>query len=150
MDPSVVAAAGINVSSSSPITNDKISSPNINVVMLPFAATAAIIPLSNTQQVINLKLTNSNYMFWRMQMKSYLFGQGVFLFVDGSHSCPSLLDLSSYFFTASASFSAGPSQAFLIWKQQDQLILSALLSSLSIDVLDLVVDCPTTASVWVP
>jgi late competence protein required for DNA uptake (superfamily II DNA/RNA helicase) len=37
---------------------------------------------------------------------------------------------------------------FLSWKQQDQLILNALLSSFSIDVLHLVVDCPTTASVW--
>jgi hypothetical protein len=34
--------------------------------MLPSAATAAIIPLSNTQQVINLKLINTNYLFWCM------------------------------------------------------------------------------------
>jgi len=34
------------------------------------------------------------------------------------------------------------------WKQQDQLILNVVLSSLSIDVLHLVVDCPTLASVW--
>jgi hypothetical protein len=42
--------------------------------MAPSAATAVLIPLSNTQQVINLKLTNNNYLFWRMQMKSYLIG----------------------------------------------------------------------------
>ena len=74
--------------------------------------------------------------------------QGVFLFVDGSHSCPSPLDLSSHSTTASTNINFGPSQAFLTWKQQDQLILNTLLSSLSIDVLHLVVDCPTLASVW--
>jgi hypothetical protein len=31
--------------------------------MLPSAVTTAVIPLSNTQQVINLELTNSNYLF---------------------------------------------------------------------------------------
>jgi hypothetical protein len=138
MDPLVFAAAGINVNSSSPNTNVNASS----------AVIAAIIPLSNTQQVINLKLTNTNYLFWCMQIKSYLIGRGVFSFVDGSHSCPSPHDLSSDPSANSASFSFGPSQAFLTWKQQDQLILSSLLSSFSIDVLHLVVDFPTSASVW--
>jgi hypothetical protein len=30
--------------------------------------------LSNTQQIVSLKLTNINYLYWRMQMKSYLLG----------------------------------------------------------------------------
>ena len=38
-------------------------------------------------------------------------------------------------------------QFFLCWKQHDQLILSALLSSLSIEVLHLV-NCQTSSSVW--
>ena len=37
---------------------------------------------------------------------------------------------------------------FLTWKQQDQLILNALLLSFFIDVLHLMVDCSTLASVW--
>ena len=40
------------------------------------------------------------------------------------------------------------SQHFLHWKQHDQLILSALLLSLSMEVLHLVIDCPTSCSVW--
>jgi hypothetical protein len=47
-----------------------------------------IVSLSNTQQVISLKLTNTNYLYWQIQMKSYLIGQGIFYFVDGSLSCP--------------------------------------------------------------
>ena len=36
--------------------------------------TPSIIALSNTQQVVSLKLTNTNYFYWQMQMKPYLFG----------------------------------------------------------------------------
>jgi ABC-type uncharacterized transport system permease subunit len=51
--------------------------------------TPSFIALSNTHQVISLKLTTTNYLYWRMQMKPYLLGQCVFHFVEGSVSCPS-------------------------------------------------------------
>ena len=50
---------------------------------------ANIISLSHTHQVISLKLTNINYLYWRMQILPYLLGQGVFGFVDGSNTSPS-------------------------------------------------------------
>jgi hypothetical protein len=105
------------------------------------ASSVAIVSLSHTHQVIYLKLTNTNYLYWRMQMKPYFLGQGVFGFVDGSNSCPfpHILVVDGV--------SLQVSQHFLLWKQQDQLILSALLSSLSMEVLHLVVDCPTSRSV---
>ena len=76
-------------------------------------------------------------------MKPYLLGQGVFHFVDGSLSCPPAHPID-----ASAASSSTISPSFLCWKQQHQLILSALLSSLSVDVLHLVVDCSTSRCVW--
>jgi len=74
--------------------------------------TPAIVPVANTHQVVLLKLTNTNYLYWRMQMKPYLLGQGVFHFVDGLVSCPP-----SHIFdnSASSSFTIGP--FFLRWKQ---------------------------------
>jgi hypothetical protein len=78
-----------------------------------------------------------------MQMKPYLLGQGVFHFVDGSMPCPP-----SHIFYNSVGSSSIISPSFLRWKQQDQLILSALLSSLSVDVLHLVVNCSTSYCVW--
>jgi len=92
--------------------------------------TPAIVALSNTHQVVSLKLTNTNYLYWRMQMKPYLLGQGVFHFVDGSMSCPPSHVFDNF---VGPSFTISPS--FLHWKQQDQLILSALLSYLSMDIL---------------
>jgi hypothetical protein len=58
-------------------------------------------------------------------------------------SCPPSHVSDSYVGSSSA---INPS--FLRWKQQDQFILSALLSSLSMDVLHLVVDCQTSHCVW--
>jgi hypothetical protein len=78
-----------------------------------------------------------------MQMKPYLLGQGIFHFVDGSVSCPL-----SHVSDSSAGSSSTINPSFLHWKQQYQLILSALLSSLFVDVLHLVVDCSTSHCVW--
>lgn len=33
-----------------------------------------VVPLLNTHQIISLKLTNNNYLYWRMQMKPYFLG----------------------------------------------------------------------------
>jgi hypothetical protein len=76
-------------------------------------------------------------------MKPYLLGQGVFHFVDGSVLCPP-----SQVSDSSSGSSLAINPSFLRWKQHDQLILSALLSSLSMDVLHLVVDCQTSSCVW--
>ena len=104
------------------------------VIVVHLASVDAIFQLSNTYQVISLKLTNTNYLYWRMQMKSYLLGQGVFHFVDDSLSC------SSPNVVATDGISFQVNHSFLCWKQHGQLILSALLSSLSMDVLHLIVN----------
>jgi len=105
--------------------------------------TLAIVPFSNTHQVVSLKLTNTNYLYWRMQMRPYLLGQDVFLFVDGLVSCPP-----SHVSDSSDGSSSTINPSFLRWKTQDQLILSALLSFLSVDMLHLMVDCFTSHCVW--
>jgi hypothetical protein len=76
-------------------------------------------------------------------MKSYLLDQSVFHFVNGLVSGPP-----SHVSDNFTGFSLTINPSFLRWKQQDQLILSALLSSVSMDVLHLVVDCNTSQYVW--
>jgi len=58
------------------------------VAAIHIASVDTIVPLSNTHQVISLKLTNTNYLYWWMYMKPNHLGQGVFQFVDGLLSCP--------------------------------------------------------------
>lgn len=77
-----------------------------------------------------------------MQMKPYFLKQGVFNFVDDSLSCP------SPYVVATDVISLHVNHYFLRWKQQDYLILSALLFSFSMDVLHLVDDCQTLHFVW--
>jgi hypothetical protein len=77
------------------------------------ASTAAsIISVSHTHQVISLKLTNTNYLYWCLQMLSYLLGQGVFGFVDGSNTS------SSTHVLAHDGISLQVNPLFQIWKQQ--------------------------------
>jgi len=103
---------------------------------------AAIISLPNTQHVMSLKLSNTNFLYWRMQMKPFLLGQGMYSFVDGTSTCPP-----SHLESAAIS-SSSVNPVYLTWKQQDHLIMSALLSSLSMEVLHLVVDCNTSHDIW--
>jgi hypothetical protein len=142
-----VAASGVFSPQQQPPLAEHVSdsSSQVSAVPLPLMGThtSAIVPLSNTHQVVSLKLMNTNYLYWRMQKKPYLLGQGVFHFVDDSVPCPP-----SHIFDSSASSSSTISPSFLRWKQQDQLIFSALLSSLFVDVLHLVVDCSTSHCVW--
>ena len=71
---------------SSTLTNDSfLPYTVIDVATYPCSAIASF---SNTQQIISLKLTNTNYLHWRMYTKLYLLGQGDFHFVGGSFSCP--------------------------------------------------------------
>ena len=129
----------------SPIKQHHCSFSHVYVVPLHMMGTSTtfIIALSNTQQVVSLKLTNTNYLYWRMQMKPYLLSQGVFCFVDGSMSCPP-----SHVFYSSDGSSLAINPSFLHWKQYDQLILNTLLPSLSINVLHLMVECQTSSCIW--
>ena len=77
-----------------------------------------------------------------MQMKLYLIGQGIFHFVDGSLLCSP-----SYVIVVDG-YSLQTNPFFLRWKQKDQLILSALLSYLSMDVLHFVVNYETSHCIF--
>jgi hypothetical protein len=137
--PSMTAAT-----SGAPLAAAEIELPQTSSldVMTAMTKVSAIIPLPNTQQVISLKLSNTNFLYWRMQMKPFLLGQGVFPFVDGSLPCPPshVISVDTSLPTVNASY--------LSWKQQDHLLMSALLSSLSMEVLHLVVDCNTSHDIW--
>ena len=75
-------------------------------------------------------------------MLPYLLGQGVFDFVNGSNTYPSLHVLTEN------GTSLQVNLLFLRWKQHDQLILSALLSFLSMKVMHLVIGCQSSCSAW--
>lgn len=72
-------------------------------------------------------------------MIPYLRGQRLYGFVDGTSSSPSLC----------LPLSTTPNLACLQWLQQDQMILSALISSLTESFIAQVVGFSTARDVWV-
>ena len=84
-------------------------------------------------------------MLWKSQVISSIRANELEGFVDGSHVCP-----------PKAFMNAGPNRTTIttpnpeyhIWRKQDHILLSWLLSSLSERVLGTVVDCSTSCEVW--
>ena len=105
-----------------------------------------IIPHSLTQvhHLITIKLTRDNYLLWKAQIVPYLKGQHLFGFLDGTRLAP-LPVLTS---TADGAAQIIPNPEFQQWHLQDQMLLSALISSLSETILAHVVRCATARDVW--
>jgi hypothetical protein len=100
--------------------------------------------LTPIQHLITIKLHRDNYLLWKAQIVPYLKGQHLFGFLDGSQPAPSsFLPL-----TSTEIFEPTLNPAFLAWQSQDQMILSALISSLSEKILTYVVKCTTSREVW--
>jgi hypothetical protein len=94
--------------------------------------------------LITIKLTLDNYLLWKAQILPYLKGQHLFGFVDGTQTPPpQYLPLTT---TEPSHLRSNPK--FLLWQSQDHLILSALISSLSENILAYVVKCSTSHEVW--
>ena len=79
------------------------------IVYLPFMAATisfheAVVPISNTQQIISLKLSNTNFLYQIIQMKLHLLGQKVNSIVDGYFSYPFIYIASTNMFVYSQSF----------------------------------------------
>jgi hypothetical protein len=92
--------------------------------------------------LITIKLTRDNYLLWKAQIVPYLKGQHLFGYIDGSISPPPQFLIPT---TDLPQPETNPS--FLTWQSQDQLILSAFISSLSEHILAYVVKCPTSRDV---
>lgn len=94
-------------------------------------------PIPCFSHSISVKLTPYNYLLWKVQIIPYLCSQRLYKFINGSHPPPKpTLDNGS------------PNPEYDIWLQHDQLVMSALISSLSEPVITQVVVCTSTRTVW--
>jgi hypothetical protein len=105
-------------------------------------------PSPSVGHVINVKLTQENYLLWTAQILPYLRSQGLVGFVDGSNPAPSQ--------TIAVEPSAESGGRRLIinpeytaWYPQDQLVLSIINSSITEDVLATTVGASTVRAAWV-
>ncbi|GKE43776.1 retrovirus-related pol polyprotein from transposon TNT 1-94 [Tanacetum coccineum] len=100
-------------------------------------------PSVNFGHLIYVRLTRDNYLLWKAQFLQYLRGQRLLGYVDGTIECPpeTIID--------SSSNEGVINPAYQTWFQHDQMILSALLSSLTEEILGHVVFLSTSRDVWV-
>uniref|UniRef100_A0A2N9H277 Retrotransposon Copia-like N-terminal domain-containing protein n=1 Tax=Fagus sylvatica TaxID=28930 RepID=A0A2N9H277_FAGSY len=108
-------------------------------------STLSVLPTSTHLPVghhlVTIKLTRDNYLLWKAQIVSYLRGQHLFGFLDGSRLAP----LQSLTITTDGTSKLQPNPDFQAWLVQNQMILSALISSLTENILAYVVKCTTSS-----
>jgi hypothetical protein len=102
-----------------------------------------IAPPSNYGHFVTVKLTRDNYLLWQAQILPYLHSQCLIGYVTGAILCPSMT-------LPTANKTAPPvlNPAYEQWYEQDQAILSALLSSLSLEVMSQCLFLKTSKQVW--
>ncbi|XP_019173481.1 PREDICTED: uncharacterized protein LOC109169036 [Ipomoea nil] len=108
--------------------------------------------LSGAHHYITMKLTLKNYLFWRMQLLSFLRGQELLGFMDDSYPCPPATVLGAPSTGASTTTLAEvvpvANPAYHAWIKQDQTIVSLLVSSMADEVLHLALSQETSAEIW--
>ncbi|XP_019161977.1 PREDICTED: uncharacterized protein LOC109158518 [Ipomoea nil] len=108
--------------------------------------------LSSAHHFVSIKLTSRNFLFWRTQLIPFLRGQGILSYVDGETPCPPAIieavPASGDLVSAATSTVPAANPAYKAWIQQDQSILSLLMSSLSDEVMHLAVGRNTSREVW--
>jgi len=107
------------------------------------ASPAMSIPIQNVHHHIFEKLTQENYILWQFLMVSFLEGQNLFGYVDGTLPQPSKLIPNR----ASGLLVTNP--AYLPWYHQDRMIFSAIISTLSVETLPHVIGLSTSRDIWI-
>ena len=115
------------------------STPSSALSLLP---TPTHLPV--VHNLVIIKLTRDNYLLWKAQIVPYLRGQHLFGFLDNSRPAPP----QTLPVTTDDTTQPQPNPGHQTWLIQDQMILSALISSLSETVLAYVVKCTTSREVW--
>ncbi|KAK4424666.1 Retrovirus-related Pol polyprotein from transposon RE1, partial [Sesamum alatum] len=101
------------------------------------ATAFAPIPLHHA---VTIHLTKTNFLIWRAQLLPYLRSTKLLGYLDGSIAAPAQY--------VNAGAAQVPNPAYSQWYDQDQQVLSDLLSSISEEVLQDVVDATTSKEAW--
>lgn len=125
------------------MAEDSSNSTNIPLVVssaIPLVSNSTLISINAASQ-IPIKLTPSNYPSWRAQFHSLLLGYDLIGFIDGSFSCPQKT-------TTSSTDASVPNPTYTYWIRQDQLLLHAIIASVSETVLPLIASSTTSKEAW--
>jgi hypothetical protein len=99
-----------------------------------------VIPLMSVSE----KLARGNHTVWKAQVVAVLWGAQLYGFLDGTSIKPAEQIKAK----VGSTEEDVPNPAFVVWKAQEQQVLSYLLSSVSRDILVQIAALPTAAAVW--
>ena len=94
---------------------------------------------------IPIKLDRQNYLMWKSQVLPSISGNELEGFINSTKPCP------NKFLVVAADDQTAETivnPEYALWKKQDQLLLSWLLSSMNKSVLSSVISCTTSDEVW--
>ncbi|KAF7143710.1 hypothetical protein RHSIM_Rhsim05G0062600 [Rhododendron simsii] len=116
------------------------SSSSLSTKTLPLSLPSP--SFSNPHHFLSIKLSTTNYLYWRTQVAPFLRGQKLMGFVDGTNTCP------PSHLAAVGDSPPQPNPEYDTWLCQDQMLMSMLIGSLSDDVFPLVVGLTTSQEIW--
>ncbi|VVA30275.1 PREDICTED: UBN2_3 domain-containing [Prunus dulcis] len=105
-------------------------------------AAASSVSIPHINNLVTVKLTDSNYLIWLSQMKPFLFGQDFWKYIVGSSSPPDQVLPS----TKGQPPKSNPE--YQSWFCTDQMLISLLRATLSEPILGLVVGLTTSRTIW--
>ena len=87
-----------------------------------------------------LKLTSTNYLSWKLQFHTLFIGYDLLGYIDGSKPCPSA--------TVTQSNTSTSNPAYHLWTRQDQLLLNAIIGSISPTIIPFIAQAKTSKQAW--
>ncbi|XP_010479820.1 PREDICTED: uncharacterized protein LOC104758627 [Camelina sativa] len=103
------------------------------------------VPSLNISNCVTVTLTQKNYILWKSQFESFLAGQGLLGFVNGSIPAPNTTAVAT---SLDGTRTESTNPEFSTWYRTYQVVKSWLLGSFSEDILSVVASCSTSNQVW--
>ncbi|KAJ0961773.1 hypothetical protein J5N97_029601 [Dioscorea zingiberensis] len=127
------------------MTNSSSSSSQVSTGagLLPLLSNLTT-PTPSFGHLINIKLTHDNYLLWKAQMIPYLRSQQLLGYTNGTVQAPARMITQG----SDTGTTLVENPEYHKWMQQDQMVLSALLASLSEEILSQVLFLTTSHKVW--
>ncbi|KAG6788032.1 hypothetical protein POTOM_004085 [Populus tomentosa] len=94
----------------------------------------------NTAAQAPLKLTSSNYASWKIQFEILFIGYDLLGYINGSNPCPSPTLITDNIIISNPAYS--------LWARQDQLLLNAIVGSLSPPLISFVARTKSSHDAW--
>ena len=102
------------------------------------SSNTTLVTINVTAQA-SLKLNNTNNLSWRLQFQTLFIGYDLQGYIDGTKSCPS-----QYLTTTTQTLN----QEYHTWIHQDQLILNAIIGSITPTIIPFIARATTAREAW--